>query len=294
MSRSSIVYLNGNYLPEHEAMVSVFDRGFLYGDGLFETMPVRAGKPIFWELHMRRMRDGADHLGIKFPVEAEVLLELVARLLRENAVANCTLRVNLSRGSGRRGYSPAGANRPTLVMCVHPADHSNARRTWRLVTAPMPLPTGGELHLFKTTNKLVQILAKAFADEHDAEEALLINSEGLVAEGTASNVFCLLNGIVCTPGIDAGALPGITRHVLVEICHQNRIPLEERRLSVQDVFGSEGVFLTLSTLGIVEATSLNGVPLARSPLTPRLANLYDEVVRSEALKSSGDGLTSPA
>lgn len=276
---TQIVFANGSFIPADEARVSVFDRGFLYGDGLFETMPVRSGRPIFWEVHLHRMQRGANYLRIKIPFDPQTLLTHARQLIRENRVVDGTLRLNLSRGVGPRGYSPAGANQPTLVMSTHAADSASpAAREWKLVTAPFRVLTDDPLSIYKTSNKLPQIAARAFAEDHKADEALLLNSDGNLAETSAANVFCVLNRVVHTPPIGSGALAGVTRQAVLEICRTEGIPSCERVITPEDARRSDGLFLTLSTIGIVEATSLDGLQLSRSPLTHKLRELYDQVV----------------
>src|SRR5258707_280259 len=116
-----IVFLNGQFVPEAEAVISVFDRSFLYGDGLFETMPVFNGKPFRWEQHLERLQRGSEFLQIQLPFAADVLLSFALELLSKNQMPDCLLRVTLSRGVGVRGYSPKGAEHPSLIMSLHPA-----------------------------------------------------------------------------------------------------------------------------------------------------------------------------
>src|SRR6267378_1183484 len=115
------VFVNGRFVPEEQATVSVFDRSFLYGDGLFETLLVANGKPFRWEQHLLRLRRGAEFLRISVPYAAEELRRFVSQLIAENQMPEALLRLTLSRGVGVRGYSPQGAIRPTFTMSLHPA-----------------------------------------------------------------------------------------------------------------------------------------------------------------------------
>src|SRR2546423_3079092 len=116
-----IVFLNGQFVTEEKAVVSIFDRGFLYGDGLFESVRIHKGKPFCWPEHMERMRRGAEFLHLRIPFAAEKLLEYVNHLVEQNKLPEALLRITLSRGVGPRGYSPTGANLPVLAMSLHPA-----------------------------------------------------------------------------------------------------------------------------------------------------------------------------
>src|SRR5438067_2243995 len=136
------VFLNGEFVPEQRAVISVFDRSFLYGDGLFETMRVFNGRPFRWNQHLERLRSGADFLKIVLPFSSEALRDFAEHLIATNKMPDSLLRLTLSRGIGQRGYSPKGAERPSLVMSLHPApsvDVQNPPR-WRLVTSSLRLP----------------------------------------------------------------------------------------------------------------------------------------------------------
>src|SRR6266581_8518209 len=137
-----LVFLNGDFVPEEQAVISVFDRGFLYGDGLFEGVRVFNGKPFRWKQHWERFQHGANFLKIAVPFSAEALGEYAIRLISENQMPNSLLRLTLSRGIGQRGYSPKKAERPTLVMANYPmpaVDPSNPP-AWRLFISSFRLP----------------------------------------------------------------------------------------------------------------------------------------------------------
>ncbi|MGZ5569184.1 MAG: aminotransferase class IV, partial [Limisphaerales bacterium] len=115
-----IVFLNGKFVPEEQAVVSIFDRGFLYGDGLFEAIRIRAGKPFRWNQHLQRLQQGADLLKLKLPFSSENLLTYAQELSAKNHMPEAILRLYVSRGIGERGYSPKGANNPFLAMALYP------------------------------------------------------------------------------------------------------------------------------------------------------------------------------
>src|SRR2546422_8771556 len=116
-----IVFLNGQFVAEEQAVVSVFDRGFLYGDGLFETVPVYGGRPFRWAQHLERLARGADYLKIRLAFSPKELRKLAGELIERNGMPNALLRLTLSRGVGERGYSPKGADSPVVVMALYPA-----------------------------------------------------------------------------------------------------------------------------------------------------------------------------
>ena len=278
-----LIFLNGKFVPEERAVVSVFDRGFLYGDGLFETLCVRNGKPFRWSQHLERLRRGADFLKIKPPFAPDALRDFADELVAKNKMPDALLRLALSRGVGVRGYSPQGSDSPTLVMSLHPmpkVDLNNPPH-WRLVTSSFRLPANDPLAAFKTANKLPQILARAEADAAGADEALLLNPAGRVVEGTAGNLFWVSRGAVCTPPLTAGILPGVTRGVVLEICRALKIPMKEKSPRAAELVSASGVFLSMSSRGIVEAVRLDGRKLHRAAAVKEIRRSYEKLLRDE-------------
>jgi len=289
------VFLNGQFVPEAAATVSVFDRSFLYGDGLFETLLVSNGKPFRWRQHLERLERGAAFLGIKLPYTQDALAGLAAELIVQNKMPESLLRLTLSRGLGARGYSPKGADKPTLVMTLHPlgapstasaqVEHAETvlgvPLRWRARTASFRLPAGEVLAQFKTCNKLAQVLARAEAEAAGADEALLLNTDGFVVEAASSNLFWVREGTVCTPPLAGGILAGVTREVVGELCVRLQLPLHEENITPSELRGAEAVFLSLSSHGVVELVTLDGHALKTSLVTGRLHAAYFDCVRAE-------------
>ena len=288
------VFLNGQFVPEAQATVSVFDRSFLYGDGLFETMLVSNGKPFRWTQHMERLERGTDFLGIKIPFTREALAKAVAELIAKNELPECLLRLTLSRGVGVRGYSPKGADKPVLVMTLHaigapvsdPARPEHAGSTgapirWRAQTASFRLPSGESLAQFKTCNKLSQVLARAEAEAAGADEALLLNTDGFVVEAASSNLFWIERGTVCTPPLASGILAGVTREVVHELCTRLKLPYRESSIRPAELARADAAFLSLSSHGIIELAQIDGTKLGSSPLAGQLQAAYMALVQTE-------------
>jgi branched-chain amino acid aminotransferase len=280
-----LVFINGKLVPEKDAVISVFDRGFLLGDGLFETIRIFNGEPFRWQLHWKRLQHGASFLKIQCPFGPEKLQAAARVLVKKNRLPDSLLRLTLTRGVGVRGYSPKGAKRPTLVMSLHPAPPVDAgnRPKWNLMTSSVRLPANEPIAQFKSCNKLPQILARAEADTKRADEALLLNTNGDVIEGAASNLFWIDQGVVFTPPLVAGILPGVTRTVVLELCRRLRIPAGEKNIRPHQLTTAGGVFVSLSSYGVVEATSLDGKKLKRSPLTPQIADAYEQTLVAESV-----------
>jgi len=269
-------FFNGRFIPETQAVVPITDRGFLYGDGLFETLRVSRGRPLWWGRHLARLQGGAEFLKLALPWSSDELRRFVTKLIEQNALPDSVLRITLSRGSGSRGYLPTDANNPTLVMTQHPLPALPG--TVRLVTASVRLMAGDPFASFKTANKLVQVLARAEAEAHGADEALLLNTDGHVAAAAASNVFWLANGAVCTPPVADGALAGVTREVLLEICRARHTPALELRLKPEDLPRVDGVFLTNSVAGIVPVSEIDGMAVNQSPFIDELRQWHEEAI----------------
>ena len=276
------VFLNDRFVPEKRAVVSVFDRGFLYGDGLFEAVLVHHGKLFRWTEHLERLEHGAAVLNIKVPFAPKRLRAFAGELIQRNKSSTAILRLALSRGVGARGYSPKGANTPTLVMSVNPLSAlASDQMRWKLVASSQRLPAGEPLAQFKNSNKLPQILARAEADEAGAEEALLLNTDGFVVEGTTSNLFWVERETVCTPPLSAGILPGVTRAVILEICRALKIKTRETSITLPKLKRMDGVFLSMTSRGVVSAQSLDGKRLKQSPLVKHIAAAYWKIVELE-------------
>lgn len=279
-----IVFLNGRFVAEEAAMVPAGDRGFCYGDGVFETLRVARGLPFQWDAHLQRLARGAELLGILPPLTPGEMRLAAARLVALNAMPDAVLRLTLTRGSGPRGYSPKGANSPTLVMTLHPAPRRQGTKLprARLITASFRVAAGDPLSAVKTCNKLPQILARAEAEAAGADDALLLNTRGEVAGATAGNVFWLAGTTLCTPPLSAGALDGITGATVLALGRRTGLKVRERTGHARNLLAAAGVFLTNSVAGLTEVSSLDGRALRRSPVVARLARRYWELLQPSA------------
>jgi aminodeoxychorismate lyase len=273
-----LVFLNGRFVPEAQALVPVSDRGFLYGDGLFETLRVVNGRPFRLAQHLERMTRGTDFLKIKCPFTPKELQQFAAQLIEKNKMPEAVLRVTLTRGPGERGYTPPTDSQATVVMTLHAVPEAGAPIQWRLVTSSYRIPAGDPLSSFKTLNKLAHIMARREAVEKGADEALLLNTNSEVAETAGGNLFWICDGQICTVPASCGVLPGITRAVVLEICQSLGLPVNERVIKPEALRSSEGIFITQSVLGIVPVAALDGKPVAPSPLVERISRAYGEML----------------
>ena len=270
------VYHCGQFLPAGDASVSIFDRGLLYGDGLFETIRVRDFNPMRWNQHLDRLQAGAHFLGIPLPHSPDELCAVAVQLAHLNQTSTALLRLTLTRGIGPRGYSPKHANHPSVFMSLHeaPALDFQTPIQWRLVTSSIRLSPADPLIRFKTCNRLPYVLARRDADAAQADDALLLNTRGEVAETSCANVFWLRNGSICTTPLECGVLPGITRANVLRLAHDLGLPTKETAVSPAELLTADAVFLTVTSLGLVESIGLDNHPLARSSLVQSLYTAY--------------------
>ena len=273
-----LVFLNGQFIPEAQAVVPVNDRGFMYGDGLFETLRVCGGRPFRLAQHLERMTRGADFLKIQCPFSPRELQEIAGQLIEQNQMSEAILRVVLTRGPGERGYTPRADGRPTVVMTLHPAPPLDPPVAWNLVTSSYRIPAADPLASFKTLNKLTHVMARHEAVEQGADEALLVNTNGEVAETAGGNLFWVYQDILCTVPTGRGVLPGVTRAVVLEICQTLGLPTNKRVIKPEALRNSTGLFITQSALGLVPVATFNGEPVAPSPLVDHLAHAYHKIL----------------
>jgi branched-chain amino acid aminotransferase len=279
------VFLNGEFVPEERAVVSVTDRSFLYGDGLYETVPFYDRKPFRWAAHMERLDQGLGLLRIKIPFSGKELGSFARRLLEVNEMGSAALRLTVSRGSGPRGYSMKAAQEPVVVMTLHPLP-VEPKAGWRLITSSFRVLANDPLMESKTCSKVRSVLARAEAEDQGADEALLLNERGEITEGAATNFFCIQgpgdgHDVVCTPSLAAGLLPGVTRAAVLEVCGELGIKTAERAVTPAEVVRCAGAFLTVSTIGVIEAVALDGKSLRRSGLVAQIAAQYRQLVQRE-------------
>lgn len=279
-----LAYVNGRLVPEQEAMVSVFDRSFLYGDGLFEAFRVYHGRPFRWLQHWRRLEQGATFLKLMLPWSETELLASALELIERNQLPEAILRLTVSRGVGVRGYSIKGANAPFTAMTLHPLvlASGGVSPLWRLHTASIRVPAGDRLAQYKTCNKLPQILARAEAESAGCDEAILLNTSGHVAEAASSNLFWFDGQVLCTSPLEAGLLAGVTRGVVLELAGKLGWTVREESVPASNLVSADGVFLSLSTLGVVEASAIDGQELRRSGRIVELRTAYDGLLERES------------
>ncbi len=245
------LWLNGALLEADQARIDPADRGFALGDGLFETIRVASGKPVFWSAHCARLREGAALLGIAVPYQDAALAQAIQDVLAANILAEAAIRLTVTRGPAARGVLPAGAENPTVLITAAPMPPAlpPARAIVCAVTRRNEV---SPLSRIKSLNYLDSILARQEAARRGADEAILLNTAGRVAEASAANIFLIRGGGIFTPPVAEGALPGIMRAALIA-----RHGVIETPLMVAELHAAEAIFLS-NALSLRALASLDG------------------------------------
>ena len=243
-----LVFLNRRFVPENKAAISVFDRGLLYGDGLFETVRIYGGKFFRLRAHIKRLYEGLKVLGIKIPYTRAEMEIFTRELAISNRINEGFARIVVSRGEGFLGFSPRGSASPHVAICARERSVSLRRKeVWKLTVydrpvVPIPL---------KSLSYLPHVLAKKYAEESGFDEALLTNPKGKVVEATGSNVFLCKDSQILTPPLSIGCLPGITRAEVMKVAKEEGFKIQEKEFGIEECKKADGLFLTNSLLEIV-------------------------------------------
>jgi D-alanine transaminase len=276
MSANDLVYLNGRYVPRNEAVVSVEDRAFLFGDGVYEVTRSINGTLIEVARHLRRLERGLAGLSLPFtPAEATELLGISARLLADNGLTTGEALVywQVTRGVAPRlhQFPPAGTP-PTVYASAAAFTPPHAMRGTGVAAITHPDIRWARCDL-KTVNLLPNVLAKQAAVAAGAYEAVLIR-DGVVTEGSSTNVFGVLDGVVRTTPRTNYILPGITRDVVLELAHREKLPVREEPITLDDLGRVSEVFLTGTTNDVMPVVTIDGRPVGDGRPGPIAGRLY--------------------
>ncbi|MEX2249678.1 MAG: aminotransferase class IV [Parvibaculum sp.] len=275
-ANTNTIWLNGELVPASEARIDPADRGFLLGDGIFETMLARHGRVAFLDAHLLRLMRGADAIGLALPLDPTRIAMACTALLDANGLAEApraALRLTLTRGPGPRGLALPPEPAPTLMIAAAIATPPPAGLS-AIVATPRRNNRSPSAQL-KAIAYLDNVLAKEEARARGAEEALMLDIEGHLACASAANVFVWENDRLITPSGDCGILAGITRAAILELAPGLGLETVEDRIDLTRLLHIEGAFLTNSLTGIVPLTRLDGRALPVHPMTARLAAAYE-------------------
>ena len=253
-------------------MVSIRDRGFLYGDGCFETLSIHRGRPRFWREHMERLDAARAWLRLRSP--SVDLAAVAGSLIHRNRLGEGLLRIQMTRGCGPRGDSLPPASRPGLVLTLHPLPAPIP--PLRLAVVSLRLDPASPLCRHKTTNRILWMQGRAEAEGRGADEALFLTTGGEVACAASASIFWQEDRGLYTPPLSLGILPGITRGAILSIAGEEGVPRREEAAPLVRLKESRGAFLARSTHGILPIDSIDGAPLPPCPLGESLRRAYWE------------------
>ncbi|HVN84917.1 MAG TPA: aminotransferase class IV [Candidatus Binatia bacterium] len=277
------VFLNRRFVAAARARVSVFDRGLLYGDGLFETLRVYRGEVFALDTHLARLRASAVFLGI--PLPRLDWTEIIGALVQRNRlmVRDASVRITLTRGPASPGLVPPRRPHPTVLIVAAPLAGNIARAQRRGVRVTLlPLARAADvLAGHKLLNYVPAILGRIAAASRNAFEALYVDERKQLSEGTTSNLFIVRDGHLFTPPAPRGVLPGITRRLVIDLARHERMPVHERTLRVPDLLAASEAFCTSSLIEIVPIVRVDDGAIATAtpgPITRLLQRRYRAMV----------------
>jgi len=279
------IYLNDRFVKKEEAVVSVFDHGFLYGDGVYETIRSYGSRLFMRDQHLARLRRSADAIGLTIPIPEHRWPSLLHEAMTRNDVghehADAYLRITISRGAGDIGLDPALCPTPTVVIMtkpLHPPPLEQYRIGVDLIVARTRrnLPSALSPQI-KATNFLNNILAKREAIAAGAFDSILLNWESHLTECTVSNLFFVRAGRLCTPALACGLLDGITRDMVLNLAREAQIPVDEGHFGIEAIHKADECLLTNTSMEVMPVTMVDEHPVGNGtpgPLTQRLHKLF--------------------
>jgi branched-chain amino acid aminotransferase len=277
-------FLNGRFVDDEEAWMPTTDRGLLSGYGLFETMRARSGRVFRLDAHYRRLLQGTLFLDLGLPLAVEELGGLIDELTRRNELRDARIRLTITAGTP----GESGTVKPSVLLTARPiADYPRSlySRGMTAIVSHIRRNEWSPSSRIKSLSRLDSVLAREEARRAGADEALLLNTTGAIAEGSASNLFVFRSGHLLTPATSCGALPGITRAAVLDLAHESGIDTLEGVLSPEVPLDADEAFLTGAVMGVMPLTKLNGQPIGNGrpgAVTALLQRLYQEAATQES------------
>jgi len=284
-----IIYLNGRLVPRSRAKLSPFDHGFLYGYGLFETMRAYQGHIFRLDRHLARLRHSAESIGLANRLTAFDLKAACTKTLDANKLKNARLRLTVSAGEGDMTPDPGTRSSPTILVTAQnlvPLPPEKYESGFKAALSSLRRNSQSPLSRLKSTCYMENILARMAARAAGCDEAILLNEQGYLAEGSTTNIFLASNGELITPSLESGVLPGITREAVLEIARASNIKTLERQVELKELTEAEEAFVTNSILELVPLTWFEGKLIGTGKpgqLTKKLLSAYRKLV-DEALQ----------
>jgi branched-chain amino acid aminotransferase len=288
-----VLWVNGRYVSRDEPAVRADDRGVLYGDGFFDTLRLYHKVPFRLSQHLERLRHSCHRFGIALDLTEGDVSAVLGELLSRNGLAEASARVTVTRGAHTGDLGLPASSRPTVIIEVRPL--ALPPRRWyeeglRLHVCPFPFSPQHPLAGHKALAYFLFLAARDAARRAGADEGLLLDPGGQVVEAATSNIFCVRSRLVRTPPLESGALPGVTRRAVLDLCARDGLPYQEVPLPLAEVAKSDEVFLTNSVAEILPVTAIDNhtlPPEVPGPVTRTLQRLYRELVEREPSASPG-------
>lgn len=286
-----VIYLNGEFVKKEDAKVSVYDHGFLYGDGVFEGIRSYNGNVFRLEEHLERLYDSAKSIMLEIPYTFEEMTSLVVETLRQNQLKDAYIRLIVSRGVGNLGIDPQTCSKPSVIVIAEALSlfpkvlyekgieivSVATRRNRSDVLSPK----------VKSLNYMNNILVKIEANLAGVSEALMLNDQGYVAEGSADNIFIVRKNKLLTPPGYVGALEGITRNAIMEVAAEKGYDMQEGVFTRHDVYVADEVFLTGTAAEVIAVVKVDGRVIGEGtpgPVTNDLLCSFRELVQQDGVK----------
>ncbi|TGE32140.1 branched-chain-amino-acid transaminase [Desulfosporosinus sp. Sb-LF] len=257
-----VIYCNGAYVPEEEAKISVFDHGFLYGDGIFEGIRAYHGRVFKLEEHLKRLYESAKSIQLTIGITKDQMQEIVLETLRRNGLNDAYIRLVVSRGKGDLGLDPRNCPQ-AAIFCIadqikifEPSMYEKG-----LIVNTVPIRRNNPDSLsprIKSLNYLNNILAKIEANQAGAVEGIMLTQDGYVAEGTSDNIFIYRDGVLITPPLSVGILEGITRNSVLRLADELGIKAEEELFTRHDLYTADECFLTGTAAELIPVIKVDG------------------------------------
>jgi len=285
------VYINGAYFRKDEAKVSVFDHGFLYGDGVFEGIRVYDGNVFRLKEHLERLYDSAKSIMLEIPMTMEEMQQAVVDAVRKNGLRNAYIRLVVSRGVGSLSLDPESCSNPQVIIIVDQVrlfSKELYENGLPIVTVPTRRNIPDALNpKIKSLNYLNNVLVKIEANRAGVGEALMLNEHGYVAEGSGDNIFIVKKGVLYTPPGYVGALEGITRRAIMDLADQLGYPVKEQPFTRHDVYIADEAFLTGTAAEVIAVVEVDGRRIGTGkpgPITRRLLEEFRKLVRVDGVQ----------
>ncbi len=284
VQNNTFIFLNGKIIPDAEGNISSGDRGFLYGDGIYETLRSYDGKLFKLAEHLERMRHSAKQLRISFDYTNADIGEWINELIEKNCSKDAYIRITLSRGTGGTRLQMDDDIDPTTLIQVKPHTPYEKKlydEGMSLIVSDCRRSTSNPIYCHKSTNLLKSILLKEEAKKRSAHETIVLNTDDYVAECVVSNVFFINNGRVVTPSLDTNILPGITRRTVFDICKDSSIPVGEELFKVEALLNADEVFITNSLMEIMPVSKIENYKIGNTipgKITQQLMSAYKHLI----------------